>query len=100
MLAAGEKRLLAWLAERLPGWIHSDHLAALGLAAMAAVGAAFRLTAAAACFLARPRSHAGLAELRLFDLGGIVGVVGMVTTFVITSARKARALYRQETRRS
>lgn len=42
-----EKRLLVWIAHRLPEAIHSDHLSALGLASMAAAGlafASFRLT--------------------------------------------------------
>lgn len=43
VLAAAEKRALLWLARRLPRWIHSDHLSALGLAAMAGAGAAFWL---------------------------------------------------------
>jgi len=43
VLAAAEKRLLIWIAHRLPRWIHSDHLSALGLAAMAGAGAAFWL---------------------------------------------------------
>jgi len=30
MLAAGEKKLLIWIAERLPRWINSDHLTTLG----------------------------------------------------------------------
>lgn len=45
--AAAEKRLLLWIAHRLPRWVHSDHLSALGLGAMAVAGlafAAFRLT--------------------------------------------------------
>ena len=212
LLAAPEKRLLIWIARRLPRWIHSDHLSALGLAAMAGTGASFWLsgsdpaTGAALvviCLLLnwfgdsldgtvarvrnqlRPRygyyldhvidlagtamlfaglaasghispavaalfvasfflvsaeaylaTHArgifkmaflgvgptelrivlaagaltlivspvitpfGLFEIRLFDLGGIVGVAGMVTTFVITSVRNARALYLEETSRS
>ena len=212
LLAASEKRLLIWMAERLPRWIHSDHLSALGLAAMAGTGAAFWLTAShpvagaglvALCLLLnwfgdsldgtlarvrnqlRPRygyyldhvidltgtalafaglaasghmspvvaalvvaafflvsaetylaTHArgvfnmaflgigptelrlvlaagafalisspmirpfGLAEVRLFDLGGMVGVAGMVMTFVITSVRNAHALYLEETIRS
>jgi archaetidylinositol phosphate synthase len=41
MLAGAEKRLLVWIALRLPRWIHPDHLSALGLAAMAGAGAAF-----------------------------------------------------------
>jgi phosphatidylglycerophosphate synthase len=36
-----EKRALVWMAERLPAWITSDHLTALGLTAMAAAGAAY-----------------------------------------------------------
>jgi phosphatidylglycerophosphate synthase len=39
--AAAEKRLLEAIARRLPAAINSDHLSALGLAAMAAAGAAF-----------------------------------------------------------
>ena len=212
LLAAPEKRLLIWIAGRLPRWIHSDHLSALGLAALAGAGASFWLsgsdpaTGAALVVLClllnwfgdsldgtvarvrnqlRPRygyylDHvidlagtamlfAGLAasghispavaalfvasfflvsaeaylathargifkmaflgvgptelrivlaagalalivspvitpfgnfEIRLFDLGGIVGVAGMVTTFVVTSVRNARALYLEETHRS
>ncbi|MEP6783248.1 MAG: CDP-alcohol phosphatidyltransferase family protein, partial [Acidobacteriota bacterium] len=41
MLAAAEKRALIWIATRLPRWINSDHLSALGLLAMAGAGAAF-----------------------------------------------------------
>jgi archaetidylinositol phosphate synthase len=36
-----EKRLLIWLANRLPARVHSDHLSALGLMSMAAAGFAF-----------------------------------------------------------
>ena len=36
LLAAAEKRLLIAIAQRLPLWIHSDHLTGLALAAMAA----------------------------------------------------------------
>jgi phosphatidylglycerophosphate synthase len=41
VLAAAEKRALIWIARRLPRRINSDHLSALGLAAMAAVGGCF-----------------------------------------------------------
>jgi phosphatidylglycerophosphate synthase len=41
LLAAVEKRALIWMASRLPRWINSDHLSALGLAAMAGAGASF-----------------------------------------------------------
>ncbi|MGH9346147.1 MAG: CDP-alcohol phosphatidyltransferase family protein [Vicinamibacterales bacterium] len=41
LLAAPEKRLLVWIAVRLPRWINSDHLTLLALLAMAAAGAAF-----------------------------------------------------------
>ena len=46
VLAAAEKRALIWIAQRLPRWIHSDHLSALGLVAMAGAGLAFWLAAA------------------------------------------------------
>jgi phosphatidylglycerophosphate synthase len=41
VLAAAEKRLLVWIAGRLPGYVSSDQLTCLGLASLAAAGAAF-----------------------------------------------------------
>ena len=41
LLAAPEKRLLIWIAGRLPRCINSDHLTLLALVAMAAAGTAF-----------------------------------------------------------
>ena len=41
LLAAAEKRVLIWIATRLPRWINSDHLSALGLTAMAGAGVSF-----------------------------------------------------------
>lgn len=41
--AALEKRLLTWIARRLPPWVTSDGLSALGLAAMVAVAVSFAL---------------------------------------------------------
>lgn len=46
ILAAAEKRALIWMARRLPRWVNSDHLSALGLAAMAGAGLSFWLAAA------------------------------------------------------
>ena len=39
MLAAAEKRLLIWMAHRLPRWVNSDHLTALGAVAMVGTAA-------------------------------------------------------------
>ncbi len=44
-LASLEKRVLVWIAERLPRLIGSDHLTLLGLVSMLAVGAAFAASA-------------------------------------------------------
>jgi len=41
LLAAVETRALLWIARRLPRGVHSDHLSALGLGAMAAAGLSF-----------------------------------------------------------
>lgn len=41
LLAAHEKRLLIWMAERLPDWVTSDHLSALGLLSMFGAGVSF-----------------------------------------------------------
>jgi archaetidylinositol phosphate synthase len=43
-LARMEKRVLPWLAERLPGWVVPDHLTLLGMAASLGVGASYVLT--------------------------------------------------------
>jgi phosphatidylglycerophosphate synthase len=212
LLAAAEKRALIWMATRLPRWVNSDHLSALGLASMAGAGLAFVLAASdpvagaslvVLCLLLnwfgdsldgtlarvrdqqRPRygyyvdhvidlagtamlfsglaasgymspaiaalvvaayflvsaetylaTHArgvfkmaflgvgptelrillaagalalintptvspfGLGPLRLWDLGGVIGSIGMFGTFVVSSARNTRALYLEETIRS
>ena len=39
--AAIEKKALIWIAERLPPWMNSDHLSAIGLLAMGAAAASF-----------------------------------------------------------
>ena len=43
LLASIEKRCLLWLAERMPSWVNSDHLTALGFAAMLLAGATYAL---------------------------------------------------------
>jgi len=45
VLAEAEKRLLIWLAHRLPARVNSDHLTALGALAMVGGGAAFAAAA-------------------------------------------------------
>lgn len=51
-LAAAEKRALLWLAQRTPGWINSDHLTGLGLAAMAVAGACYWWSSKSSAMLA------------------------------------------------
>jgi archaetidylinositol phosphate synthase len=41
VLADSEKRLLIWMAKRLPAWVNSDHLTFIGSAAMLGIGACF-----------------------------------------------------------
>jgi archaetidylinositol phosphate synthase len=41
LLAGVEKRCLIWMARRLPAWVGSDHLTALGAVAMLGAGIAF-----------------------------------------------------------
>jgi len=43
VLAPFEKRVLFWLAVRMPAWVHSDHLTGLALAAMLGAGLSFWL---------------------------------------------------------
>lgn len=42
-LAAGEKRVLVWMAERMPRWVNSDHLTVIGFAAQIATGLCYAL---------------------------------------------------------
>ncbi len=41
MLAAAEKKVLIWLAHRMPAWVNSDHLTLLGFVAMFAAGLSY-----------------------------------------------------------
>src|SRR5258708_7837580 len=41
ILSSLEKKTLIWMAERLPPWVNSDHLTALGFVSLAAVGASY-----------------------------------------------------------
>jgi archaetidylinositol phosphate synthase len=41
--ARAERRALAWLAERLPSWVNSDHLTLVGFVAMFLAGASYAL---------------------------------------------------------
>lgn len=43
LLAAGEKRVLVWMAERMPARVNSDHLTLLGFAAQIATGICYAL---------------------------------------------------------
>jgi phosphatidylglycerophosphate synthase len=45
VLAAPEKRLLIFMAQRLPAWVNSDHLTVLGGLAMLGAGASYWLSA-------------------------------------------------------
>jgi archaetidylinositol phosphate synthase len=44
LLAAAEKRTLIWIAERLPAWVNSDHLTALGFLSLMGAGAFYWYT--------------------------------------------------------
>jgi phosphatidylglycerophosphate synthase len=51
LTAAAEKRLLVWMAERLPPWVNADHLTALGLLAFVLGGICYWLCGRDARFL-------------------------------------------------
>src|SRR5947207_6208121 len=44
VLAAHEKRVLIWMAERTPAWINSDHLTILGFVAQLLTGLSYALS--------------------------------------------------------
>src|SRR5437016_13157123 len=39
--AAAERKALVWLADRMPAWLNSDHLTALGFISLAGAGLAY-----------------------------------------------------------
>jgi phosphatidylglycerophosphate synthase len=41
----------------------------------------------------------GMGPALLWDVGGLIGAIGMVATFVVSSAQNVRALYLEESRR-
>jgi len=41
LLAYLEKKLLIWMAERMPAWVNSDHLTAIGFVALIGIAAAY-----------------------------------------------------------
>ena len=41
ILSSIEKKALIWMAERMPAWVNSDHLTALGFLSLAGVGASY-----------------------------------------------------------
>jgi archaetidylinositol phosphate synthase len=45
LLAAVEKRVLVWMAERMPSWVNSDHLTVIGFAAQIGTGVCYALAA-------------------------------------------------------
>jgi archaetidylinositol phosphate synthase len=55
--AAVERKALAWLATRMPAWVHSDHLTMLGFVAMLLAGA---------CYAAGRTHRGGLALASVF----------------------------------
>jgi hypothetical protein len=57
------------------------------------------LAAGALALINSPTVDFGLGQVRLWDLGGLIGAIGMALTFVVTSAQNVRALYLEETRR-
>lgn len=64
LVANAEKQALLWLAERTPGWIHSDHLTALGLLGQLGAGICYALASWNKYFLL-----AGIACLAVNWLG-------------------------------
>jgi phosphatidylglycerophosphate synthase len=51
LTAAAEKRLLVWLAKRMPAWLNSDHLTLLGLLGNALAGIGYALAGRNPAFL-------------------------------------------------
>lgn len=110
LLAAAEKRLLVYIARRLPAFVNSDHLSALALVSMLGAGLAFgfvgRTPAAAVLFVAllainwfgdsldgtlarvrdRQRPNYGYYVDHVIDLAGTAALLcGMAASGLMTS---------------
>lgn len=79
ILAAGERRVLIWMAERTPEWINSDHLTVLGFAAQVLAGVAY-----------------GLASWNRYALCAVIGA--LVLNWLGDSLDGTLARYRQKQR--
>jgi phosphatidylglycerophosphate synthase len=62
LFAASERKLLIWIARRLPPTVHSDHLSGLGLASMVVVAV-------------------GFASMRLSPWGAAIVVIGLAANW-------------------
>ena len=51
LVAPVERWMLAWLARRIPAWVNSDHLTALGFLAFAGAGISYALTTSSPAWL-------------------------------------------------
>jgi hypothetical protein len=49
--------------------------------------------------LFKPMVHLFSWTVRLFDVGGVFGIAGMLLIFILTTIRNTAKLYREETRR-
>lgn len=118
LTAGAERRLLIWIARRLPDWVHSDLLTLLGLGGQLVAGICYGFASRrpwclilVGLFLAfnwfgdsldgtvarvgRRAAHSvGARRILLFDLGGIIGAAGMSDLAAITAVRHAAELRR------
>jgi len=101
VLARIEKQSLVWMAARLPRFINSDHLSALGLTAMAAAGASFALYPRSAG-IAAPGVVASLALFTGLAFSQIMNplvAMALLATYLLVSsetylATHARGVFR------
>ena len=110
VLAAPEKRTLIWIASRLPAWVGSDHLSALGMVSMLAAGVSFAYIAvswfeslavsgqsryyeqsdvATAVFLAESMSRT-LAQPGKVNANAIAAVMSGMSSLLVTEGDRRR----------
>src|SRR5437667_109889 len=97
--AAAEKRALLWMAERTPAWINSDHLTLLGFLAQILAGVGYALSRWNRYWLMAVIGFQAMiwhGHYRLFDVGGMIGILGMAVMLIFSTIRNTMRLFREE----
>src|SRR2546422_847698 len=108
LLAPLEKKTLIWLAQRMPGWVNSDHLTIEISLATYTIGVLrlsfgvwgppdLRIVLAIGSFvlLYKPLVTVAGRHYLLCDVSGLIAIIGLIGIAIINSIRNTIRLYRE-----